>query len=134
MKAYYKLTAEGYEVGSKSREGFIEYTVGSEPAELKVLLDTEANEQARLQAKADRDTALNSMTHTLADGSVVQTRPVDAPNFQMAIAIGAPKNWVLADNTVKTGMTVAEMQECLDSGMAQGNVIWDAYTAYLAGE
>ena len=130
---YYKLTAEGYQVGSKPREGFTEYTVGSEPAELKALLDSEANEKTRLQAKQDRDTALNSMTHTLADGSVVQVRPSDAPNFQMAIAIGVPKNWVLADNTVKVDMTVAEMQECLDSGIAQGNAIWDAYTAYLAG-
>lgn len=45
MKAYYKLTAEGYEVGSKPREGFIEYTVGSEPAELKALMDAEAQVQ-----------------------------------------------------------------------------------------
>lgn len=45
MKAYYKLTAEGYEVGSKPREGFTEYTVGSEPAELKALLDADAQVQ-----------------------------------------------------------------------------------------
>ena len=46
MKAYYNLTATGYEVGSKPREGFTEYIVGSEPAELKALLDAEAQVQA----------------------------------------------------------------------------------------
>ena len=92
----------------------------------------ELAEEGRLKAKTERDTALNSMTHTLTDGSVVQVRPSDLPNFQIVIGIGASKNWVLADNTVRL-LTVAEMQECLDSGIAQGNVIWDAYTTYLEG-
>ena len=45
MKAYYKLTVEGYSVGQTAKgvgEGAIEYTVGSEPSELKALLDAEA--------------------------------------------------------------------------------------------
>ena len=134
---HYKLPNGTYEARSEQTKvpsNWIPITVEEIKAEREAAKTPEQlAEEGRLQAKTDRDTALNNMTHTLTDGSVVQVRPSDAPNFQMAIAIGTPKNWVLADNTVKIGMTVAEMQECLDSGIAQGNVIWDAYTAYLAG-
>lgn len=44
--AYYKLTETGYEVGNKSHgAGWKAYTVGQEPAELKVLMDADAQVQ-----------------------------------------------------------------------------------------
>ena len=44
--AYYKLTPEGYSVANTNVDGtFIEYTVGQEPAELKALMDVEAQTQ-----------------------------------------------------------------------------------------
>lgn len=119
------------EIGNKSHGAdWIEYTVGQEPAELKALLDAEVMEEARQAEKTARETALNSMTHTLADGAVVQTRPSDLTNFQIAIDIGLSKDWVLADNTVRL-LTVAEMGECLMSGIGQADVIWTAYTDFL---
>lgn len=90
-------------------------------------------EQARAEAKATRDTALNAMTHMLADGSVIQTRPIDLTNFQVSIDAGVATDWVLADNTVKL-LTVAEMGECLASGVAQAKAIWQTYTDFLKAQ
>jgi hypothetical protein len=71
-----------------------------------------------------------NMTHELSDGSVVQVRPQDIINFQTGIQLGETQDWVLADNSVRE-LTVAEMQECLQSGMIQGKAIWDNYTSQL---
>jgi len=39
--AYYKITEDGYSVGSKPRDGFTEYDTDNVPAELQVLFDAE---------------------------------------------------------------------------------------------
>lgn len=88
------------------------------------------HESERRNLKRERDEALASMTHTLADGSVLQVRPADLPNFQLAIAMGADQRWVLADNTTRM-ITVAEMQEAVNSGTAQGQQIWADYAEAL---
>jgi len=84
-------------------------------------------ENKRLAMKATRDQSLADLTHTLSDGSIVQVRPTDLPNFNMALAIGEAKDWVLADNSVRA-LTVTEMQEAVADGIAQGEAIWQAYT------
>lgn len=114
---------------------------GYVPENLTQITDTEKNEILaptpaeqkeidRGKAKAKRDTALQSMTHTLADGSVLQVRPQDLPNFQTALAIGTDQRWVLADNTTRL-TTVTELQEALNSGVAQAQVIWSQYATDL---
>jgi len=90
----------------------------------------QALETQRLQLKAERDTSLRDITHTLEDGSVVQVRPSDLGTLNLAIAAGETEDWVLADDTVRT-LTVPEMQEALLAGIAQGKVIWRTYTDAL---
>lgn len=87
-------------------------------------------EAQRQEAKRQRDEALNAMTYTFADGAVVQVRPGDLPNFQTAISRGSARNWVLADNTTRM-TTVSELQEALEYGIVQGEIIWDHYMNQL---
>jgi len=91
-----------------------------------------SQDSVRLQAKEDRDNALQDMTHTFADSTIVQVRPQDISNFQIAISGGISEEWVLKDNSVRL-TTVAELQEAMDSGIAQGIVIWDTYKTVLKG-
>ncbi|WP_373069824.1 hypothetical protein [Sulfurimonas sp.] len=90
-------------------------------------------EVARVNAKTTRDNYLQAITHTLADGAIVQVRPQDVMNFEMAISLGVSKDWVLKNNTIRT-LTVAEMQECLNSGIAQAENIWTTYTDFLKAQ
>jgi hypothetical protein len=87
-------------------------------------------EQSRQALKYVREQALLDIKHTIADGSVYQVRPSDLPNFSMAIQEGQPEEWVL-DNNMTRLTTVAEMQECILSGIAQGKVIWRSHTDAL---
>ena len=84
-------------------------------------------ENKRLALKATRDSALADLTHTLPNGDIVQVRPEDLPNFNMALAIGAVRDWVMADNSVRS-LTATEMQSAVADGIAQGEAIWQAYT------
>lgn len=87
-------------------------------------------EQRRLELKAERGSRLNAITHDFGDGRVVQVRPSDVGNFQLAINEGVEQDWVMKDNTV-AALTVAEMQEALQSGIAQGKQVWAWYTTEL---
>ena len=87
-------------------------------------------EELRQQLKATRDTSLQSITHDFLDGRIVQVRPQDLANFQLAIANGVDREWVMADNSVAV-LTVSEMQAAMQSGIAQGEAIWDNYIAEL---
>jgi len=96
-----------------------------------VLPEYKSDNSEALKIKAERNQALRGITHTMADGSVYQVRPDDLPNFNMAIQEGQSEDWVLADNSIRL-TTVAEMQECIVSGLEQGKVIWRAYTSSLS--
>ena len=102
-------------------------SINVKSAEVLAAEQVEAN---RMALKSTRDTGLLAITHTLTDGSVVQVQPSDLPTLNMAISAGNAEDWVLEDNTVRE-LTVAEMQECLLSGIAQGKAIWKAYTDAL---
>lgn len=82
------------------------------------------------ELKQARDKSLSGLTHTFADGSIVQVRPSDLSTFQLSIAQGQDEDWVMADDTVRL-LTVAEMTEAMESGIAQGKVIWNDYTTKL---
>jgi len=84
------------------------------------------------EIKSERDIGLAGLIHTFTDGSQVQVRPSDIPTFQLAISQGVDEDWVMADNTVRL-LTVAEMTEAMNSGIAQGKVIWQTYTTALKG-
>jgi hypothetical protein len=101
-------------------------------AEVETLEDKQivTDNATRLAIKAIREQALRDITHTVAPGSIYQVRPNDLPNFSMAIQEGQSEEWVLADNSVRL-TSVAEMQECVASGIEQGKVIWRAYTNSL---
>jgi len=102
---------------------FLTWTLG-EP--LPVVDASKQAESQRVQAKDDRDTALQSSTYSLADGSEYQVRPQDLSNFQITIDGGVSEEWVLADNTIRL-TTVAELQEILIAGIAQGKAVWADY-------
>jgi hypothetical protein len=87
-------------------------------------------ESQRNVLKSVREQALSAIKHTIAGNSVYQVRPSDLPNFSMAIQEGQPEEWVLDNNMIRL-TTVAEMQECILSGIAQGKVIWRSHTDAL---
>jgi hypothetical protein len=87
-------------------------------------------ENQRSVLKAVREQSLSAIKHTIADGSIYQVRPSDLANFSMAVQEGQPEEWVL-DNNMTRLTTVAEMQECILSGIAQGKVIWRSHTDAL---
>jgi hypothetical protein len=87
-------------------------------------------ENQRSVLKAVREQSLSAIKHTIADGSIYQVRPSDLPNFSMAVQEGQPEEWVL-DNNMTRLTAVAEMQECILSGIAQGKVIWRSHTDAL---
>jgi hypothetical protein len=87
-------------------------------------------ESQRNVLKSVREQSLSAIKHTIADGSIYQVRPSDLPNFSMAVQEGQPEEWVL-DNNMTRLTTVAEMQECILSGIAQGKVIWRSHTDAL---
>ena len=93
-------------------------------------LSLQKQEAKRRQLQADRDAALQAITHDFLDGRIVQVRPEDLTNFQLAIANSAPREWVMADNSVAM-LTVEEMQAAMQSGIAQGEAVWDNYIAEL---
>lgn len=86
----------------------------------------ETVEQKRIKLKEVRDSALEAITHDLGGGRVMQVRPGDAANLQMAIQQGQSRDWVMADNTVQV-VTIPELQGALASGISQAAVIWQSY-------
>jgi hypothetical protein len=87
-------------------------------------------ESQRNVLKTVREQSLGAIKHTISDGSTYQVRPSDLPNFSMAIQEGQPEEWVLDNNTTRL-TSVAEMQECILSGIGQGKVIWRNHTTAL---
>lgn len=87
-------------------------------------------EEQRLQLKAQRDNALNAITHDFGDGRIVQVRPEDVGNFQIAISSNVTAEWVMENNTVEE-LTVAELQTAFASGVTQGKQIYDDYMQAL---
>lgn len=90
------------------------------------VVETIVPEVTRDDLKSQRDLALQAIVHDFGDGRVVQVRPQDVSNLQMAIQLGTNQEWVMADNTVAT-LTPTEMQTALDSGVMQGKQIWQTY-------
>lgn len=76
--------------------------------------------------KDKRDLALESISHSFSDGRILQVRPADLANIQLAISIGVDREWVTLDNKVAE-FTIEELQLALESGIAQGQAIWDQY-------
>ena len=93
-------------------------------------LALQKQEAKRRQLQSDRDASLQAITHDFLDGRIVQVRPQDLDNFKLAIANGVAREWVMADNTV-AALTVEEMQAAMQSGIAQGEDVWDNYIAGL---
>lgn len=98
-------------------------------ADIKTAEDkaAEAVEAQRQALKSQRDQALAGLTYTFGDGRTLQTRPIDAQNFQTAIALGQDIEFVCADNSVSL-FTVAELQEALNAGIEQSKAVWLEYT------
>ena len=104
--------------------------MGSINVKSAIVLAAEQVESNRMVLKSTRGSDLKAITHTLAGGAVVQVRPEDLANFNMAISEDLNEDWVMDNNDVRE-LTVAEMQECILSGIAQGKVIWKTYTDAL---
>jgi hypothetical protein len=91
----------------------------------------QAREAKRQQLKSEVDHTLATLTHTFADGRVVQVRKQDLPNFQSAIALGETEDWIMADNSVSS-LTVEQLQEAYLSGISQGKAALRAYVVEVA--
>lgn len=110
--------------------GDIAYTVTEGIVTGEYVIEPLSTEELRSNLQAVRDTALTEMIHTFADGTVIQVRPSDLTNFNIAIEVGVDRDWIMADNSVRM-TTVADMQEAMTSGIAQGQAIWDQYAQEL---
>lgn len=110
--------------------GEITYTIVAGEVVGEYALVPLSTEELRRNLQAARDNALNTMTHTFADGAVIQVRPSDLSNFNIAIGVSLDRDWIMADNSVRF-TSVAEMQAALNSGIAQGQTIWDNYAQAL---
>lgn len=83
-------------------------------------------EAQRKQIQGERDASLSAIVHDFGDGRVVQVRPQDIANLQLAINLNVDQEWVMADNAVAV-LTPAEMQAALNGGVMQGKQIWQTY-------
>ena len=87
-------------------------------------------EEQRQALKQQRDAALQDMVHDFGDGRIVQVRPQDKANFEIGIAGGVDEEWIAADNSIVI-LTVAEMEEAMQSGITQGKAIYANYITSL---
>jgi len=87
-------------------------------------------QQKKNKLKQERDKALENITYTFSDNSVIQVRPKDLPNINIAIQQNQDTKWIMADNTIRT-VTVDELKEAMASGIAQGKAIWADYMSKL---
>lgn len=85
-------------------------------------------ENERLALKAKRDNDLLTISHDFGDGRIIQVRPQDIANFQLAIAMGNATEWIMEDNSIAV-VTVAELQIAFDAGVARGEQIYREYMA-----
>ena len=87
-------------------------------------------QQKKNKLKQERDKALENITYTFDDNSIIQVRPKDLPNINIAIQQNQDTKWIMADNTIRT-VTVDELKEAMASGIAQGKAIWADYMSKL---
>ena len=90
----------------------------------------EQKEATRLVLKNKREDDLQAITHDFGDGRIVQVRPQDVGNFQLAISKNSTTEWIMEDNTVAE-LTVEELQTAFASGVAQGEKIYMDYMQAL---
>lgn len=90
----------------------------------------EQREAARSALKSKREADLQSITHDFGDGRIVQVRPQDVGNFQLAISKNSTTEWIMEDNTIAE-LTVEELQTAFASGVAQGEKIYMDYMQTL---
>ena len=90
--AYYKLTPEGYSVANTNVDGtFIEYTVGQEPAELKALMDADAQKQLFNHFTSMVDKTINAKITAYNEANGVAFAGADAFT-KYAINVGSQHN------------------------------------------
>jgi hypothetical protein len=83
--------------------------------------------------KLVRNLKLSKLTHKFSSGSIVQVRPLDLVNFQIAIAEGNPEDWVMDDLSPRSVelLSCEDMKIALESGILQGKAIWRKHTDAL---
>jgi len=111
-------------------DGINEFVKPARPEPTPEQKEANAKVEAIKSAKAYRDLDLSELTHTFANGSVIQVRPQDQQYLSLAIQIGQPIDWVLEDDTVRL-TSLQELTEALASGIQQGSLLWGAYTEGL---
>jgi len=87
-------------------------------------------QQKKNKLKQERDKALENITYTFDDNSIIQVRPKDLPNINIAIQQNQDTKWIMANNTIRT-VTVDDLKEAVASGIAQGKTIWADYVSKL---
>lgn len=91
---------------------------------------SEQKEAKRIALKNKREADLQAITHDFKDGRIVQVRPQDVGNFQLAIAKNKTTEWIMEDNSIAE-LTVQELQTAFDSGVAQDEEIFKDYMQAL---
>lgn len=118
---YYKIENNYPVISPIPLEGFVEYTVGSEPQELKDAFVVQEQQELDVKAKQDKQILLDSITVTTTSGKVFDGRDKDvllmSGAIQAAEVLGLTEHsWKLHDNTVQV-ITITELKEALALAM-----------------
>lgn len=84
------------------------------------------SEQKRTELQQVRDEALESITHTLLDGSVYQARLSDMAILKASVAKGVDRKWMMLNNLTRMA-TIKELTDVLAHGDSEIERIWDEY-------
>jgi len=84
------------------------------------------SEELRRRLQKKRAVSLLAMTHDFGDGRVIQVRPDDIPNINIAITQNYSGDWVMADDKVYEGSS-DDLEDALAAGILKGEAIWQEY-------
>ena len=85
--------------------------------------------KSRKAARKNLDIGLGEMELDLGDGRIVQTRPQDQQNIMAKIEVinaGGSDRFIMKNNTIHS-VTVAELQQALQSGITKGSILYEQY-------
>lgn len=119
MSTFYKIENNELQTGSGDfiPDGFIEYTVGEEPAELLNMIAEEANKQLEVNRKLEVAKQLSSLTVTSSKGNVFDANNQARLDMQNAITASeflgiTETSWRMA-NDVEVLIGLDELKEAL---------------------
>ena len=118
MKAYDKLTESGYSVGSKPRDGFIEYNTSNPPQELQVLFDAENIAAVITQGEAVVDGLIQGQIERYNNLHGTKFRSVDS--CYKFLKKGSYPHYNFCNDIVDYAIEIWEVARAIQEGLIAG--------------